>query len=329
MAGRNTNEEPDPMPWRGALGANLRPPAHDQLAAAWTILRADPHLNLERFAALLEMAVPDAAALLDQLVGRSPVRRDMAHYAPAAPLPVPVPDRPDAPPTLVAPADPAPAEQARVESATSERVEGVAAVRRRLQELADQARHEVLSFAPPPRDGNAARHASRRPDREVLTRGVVTRTLYLDTIVSEQQALAYATDLVAAGGQVRLVPNLPIRLIIVDHRVAAIPIDPADGTAGALIVHDVGTVSALTALFEAYWREGRPIPGQSPVDEFSATDIVILRLLGSGAKDETVARQLGVSVRTVRRAIANLMDRLRAGSRFELAIRASSRGLLD
>ncbi|HEX6499675.1 MAG TPA: LuxR C-terminal-related transcriptional regulator [Micromonosporaceae bacterium] len=286
------------------MGTDLRPPTHDRLAAAYAILRTHPDLNLEGFAALLEMGVPEAAALLDQLVDLSLVRRDHGSdrfYVPAAPA----------------------------EPSTSERVEGVAAVRRRLQELADGARQEVLAFAPPARDASAARHASRRPDREVLARGVVTRTLYLDTIVNEPQALAYAAELVAAGAQVRLVPDLPIRLIIVDHRVAAIPIDPRDGSVGALIVHDAGTVSAMVALFEAYWRNGRPIPGRTADDEFSATDIAILRLLASGAKDETVARQLGVSVRTVRRAVANLMGRLHAGSRFELAIRASNRGLLD
>jgi DNA-binding NarL/FixJ family response regulator len=211
----------------------------------------------------------------------------------------------------------------------AERIEGVATVRRRLQELADRALREVLAFAPPARDAVAARAASRRPDLEVLKRGVVTRTLYLDSTVGEPQALAYAAELMAAGGQVRLVPSLPIRLIIVDHEVAAVPIDPKDGTVGAVILHDAGAVSAMVALFEAYWRDGRPIPRETPAGEFSAMDIVILRLLASGAKDEAVARQLGVSVRTVRRAIANLMGRLHADSRFELGIRAAHSGLLD
>ena len=127
----------------------------------------------------------------------------------------------------------------------------------------------------------------------------------------------------------RLLPSLPIRLIIVDRKVAAVPIDPQDATVGALILHDIGTVSAMVALFEAYWRDGRPIPGDNPTDEYSPMDKTILRLLASGAKDEAVARQLGVSVRTVRRAIATLMERLNADSRFALGIHAAARGLLD
>jgi DNA-binding CsgD family transcriptional regulator len=212
--------------------------------------------------------------------------------------------------------------------AGAERIEGLDAVRQRLQGLADMARHEILSFAPPARNSSAARAASRRPDLEVLARGVVTRTLYVDSIVGEPEALRYAQELVAAGAKVRLVPNLPIRLIIVDHRIAAVPIDPQDGTVGALIVHETGTVSAMVALFEAYWRMARPMSAGPDDGEFSAMEIATLRLLASGAKDEAVARQLGVSVRTIRRAIASLMERLHAESRFELGTRAAERGLL-
>jgi DNA-binding CsgD family transcriptional regulator len=329
------------------------------VTAAYAILRADPELSLDGFAARLGMDVAAATELLDQLVDLSLVRRhdESGHfYVPTSPLTAMqqiiqreraaldarlrsleesygmiagviagLPETTDAPlagPVLVP--DPA-----TLGGPPAERLEGVLAVRRRLQELADGARHEVLSFAPPAHDPNAARAASRRPDLEVLSRGVATRTLYLDSIINDPQAVGYAQELEAAGGQVRLVPGLPIRLIIVDHEVAAVPIDPEDGTVGALILHDVGTLSAMVALFEAYWRDGRPIPHQSPADEFSPTDIVILRLLASGAKDEAVARQLGVSVRTVRRAISNLMTQLNADSRFELGIRAASRGLLS
>jgi DNA-binding CsgD family transcriptional regulator len=341
-----------------ALCAERRPSLHDQITTAYAILLMQPDLDLEGFAERLELSLPEATTLLDQLVDLSLVRRQDEtgqHMSPTTPFVAmrQIIDRERAAlearrqsldesydmlagvlaelpasavtATRVGDVDRGPP----ADTAGAERINGLHAVRRRLQELADCARREVLSFAPPARDPGAARAASRRPDLEVLRRGVITRTLYLDSIVNEPQALAYATDLLSAGGQVRLVPSLPIRLIIVDHEVAAVPIDPEDGTVGALILHDAGTVSAMVALFEAYWREGRPIPGPSAADEFTATDVALLRLLASGAKDEAVARQLGVSVRTVRRAIANLMTRLNADSRFELGIRAASRGLLD
>jgi len=55
----------------------------------------------------------------------------------------------------------------------------------------------------------------------------------------------------------------------------------------------------------------------------------IVRLLATGAKDDAVARQLGLSVRTLRRGIAELMERLKATSRFQLGVRVAALGWLD
>jgi len=44
--------------------------------------------------------------------------------------------------------------------------------------------------------------------------------------------------------------------------------------------------------------------------------------------DETAARRLGVSLRTVRRQMAALMERLCATSRFEAGLKAAQRGWL-
>ncbi|SBW18549.1 regulatory protein LuxR [Candidatus Protofrankia californiensis] len=55
---------------------------------------------------------------------------------------------------------------------------------------------------------------------------------------------------------------------------------------------------------------------------------LLLQLLSLGAKDEAAARHLGVSVRTVRRMIADLMRRMDARSRFQAGILAAERGWL-
>ncbi len=49
-------------------------------------------------------------------------------------------------------------------------------------------------------------------------------------------------------------------------------------------------------------------------------------MLAQGHKDEACARNLDVSVRTVRRMVADLTERVGAGSRFELAILAARGG---
>jgi DNA-binding NarL/FixJ family response regulator len=60
----------------------------------------------------------------------------------------------------------------------------------------------------------------------------------------------------------------------------------------------------------------------------TASELLLLRLLADGSKDEAAARALGVSVRTVRRMVADLMRRLDARSRFQAGILAQRRGWL-
>jgi len=52
----------------------------------------------------------------------------------------------------------------------------------------------------------------------------------------------------------------------------------------------------------------------------------LLTLLASGRTDEAAARQIGVSVRHLRRRVARLMDLLGASSRFEAGAEAARRG---
>jgi DNA-binding NarL/FixJ family response regulator len=54
----------------------------------------------------------------------------------------------------------------------------------------------------------------------------------------------------------------------------------------------------------------------------------LLILLAAGSTDETAAKRLGVSGRTVQRVMAELMERLGAASRFEAGLRAKERGWL-
>ncbi|MGH2602897.1 MAG: response regulator transcription factor, partial [Dehalococcoidia bacterium] len=53
----------------------------------------------------------------------------------------------------------------------------------------------------------------------------------------------------------------------------------------------------------------------------------VLRLLDAGYKDDAAARQLGMSVRTYRRHVAEIMRSLGATSRFQAGARAAELGL--
>lgn len=65
--------------------------------------------------------------------------------------------------------------------------------------------------------------------------------------------------------------------------------------------------------------------GPEGIDERTRT---ILALLAAGSSDEYVAHQTGLSKRTVARAIADILERLGAKTRFQAGIHAHRAGWL-
>ncbi|MGW3812086.1 hypothetical protein [Micromonospora sp. NPDC005113] len=88
----------------------------------------------------------------------------------------------------------------------------------------------------------------------------------------------------------------------------------------------------LQAIFEQLWTHASPIRFGSGRQGATATHDAdtseLIDLLNAGVKDESIARHLGVSPRTVRRRIAELLDELDATGRFQAGVRAVQRGLL-
>lgn len=123
-------------------------------------------------------------------------------------------------------------------------------------------------------------------------------------------------------------------MIIMDGQVAVVPVDPTNSRRGALIVRNPGLVAGFLNLFHRAWQDAEDLPWlaegteQRPASKISLQDKMILELLASGCTDETSARELGVSVRHLRRTISRLIQELGANSRFEAGVEAARRGWL-
>ncbi|MEV4559185.1 LuxR C-terminal-related transcriptional regulator [Kitasatospora sp. NPDC049285] len=214
--------------------------------------------------------------------------------------------------------------------ASSEQLIGPEAIRERLAELAGSVSQEVATFAPGGAHSEEDLRASRQPNAALLERGVQMRTVYLDSVRNHRPTLDHVTWLNQHGGQVRTVPELPIRMIIFDRRQAVLPIDTEDARAGAVVLRGSGTVAALCALFEGVWTTAIPV-GDTPCctgDELPPQELAVLKMLAQGYTDEAIAKRMGVSPRTARRFAANLMERLDARSRFEAGVHAVQDGWL-
>lgn len=212
----------------------------------------------------------------------------------------------------------------------AERFLGVGAVRAKLSELTAETREEIISFHPGGPQPAAQFQASEPITHELLDRGVRVKGVYQDSIRNDQVTVEHARWLTERGGELRTVPALPMRMVILDRQRALVPIDPADSTLGAVLLREPGAVAAFCALFEAVWEAATPFgePARRSLDDPGSQPRELLRLLAQGYTDEAAARRLGISLRSERRLISELMEKLDAQSRFQLGQRAVEHGLL-
>jgi DNA-binding NarL/FixJ family response regulator len=88
-------------------------------------------------------------------------------------------------------------------------------------------------------------------------------------------------------------------------------------------------VDGVHSLFRAIWDAAVDLETylRSDVPHLDTDSRMILTALASGLTDESAARRLGVSLRTYRRRVAELMAALEADSRFQAGLRAGELGL--
>jgi DNA-binding Lrp family transcriptional regulator len=132
-----------------------------------------------------------------------------------------------------------------------------------------------------------------------------------------------------AGERVRLLTDVPTRLAVLGSSAALIceRFDVFDDR--RLVLRQHAMVASLILLFEHLWDKAMPVPGHDgeAYDEEGTRRLLLTQLAG-GAKDEQIARAFGISVRTVRRRVAGLLDELGAASRFQAGVEAARRGWL-
>jgi DNA-binding CsgD family transcriptional regulator len=209
-----------------------------------------------------------------------------------------------------------------------EHITGIDVLRGRLEQMAAGTLRETLSLLPAHVLTPESIESGRALDAETLARGVAVRTVVVESAMRRPATAGYLRWLAEEGAEIRTVAALPLRLVVSDRVMAILPIDAESPRDGALVVRAAGMLTALVALFETVWRGAKPIDAPRPPEPVELDDVgtAILRILSTGATDEAVSRQLGVSVRTVRRSISGLMGQLEASSRFELGLKLGARG---
>jgi DNA-binding CsgD family transcriptional regulator len=173
-------------------------------------------------------------------------------------------------------------------------------------------------------------------NRELLQRGVAMRTIQLATSAAVPHVRSHLRQLVGDGCEVRVATTLPMKLIIIDHNVAVVPsfdadTPPDEETAPpAMVLRSPAMVAVLRQFFEHFWATSSDLIMEEGGGTVSGTrHREVVRLLASGLTDEAIARKLGLSDRTVRRIVAELMQQVGAESRFQAGVKMVRLGWLD
>lgn len=205
--------------------------------------------------------------------------------------------------------------------------------RKRLHEFDALGREEVIVMRMSLPDAKVL-DASLVNDLQMLEQGVRWRMVVAPTVPRVPTARRYLDTLAASGARIRVGTAVPAHFASFDGSVTVLSLGTAprfeDGDA---IVHSPLLALCFRQVFEYGWAAGRPYPTPSgpahPAGEFTVEEREIVHLMALGAKDESIARRLGCSDRTLRRLMTQLMHKLGAGSRFEAGVRAARLGLLD
>ncbi|MER7723215.1 LuxR C-terminal-related transcriptional regulator [Streptomyces sp. NPDC096323] len=217
---------------------------------------------------------------------------------------------------------------------STELLTGVARVTAALEDITRSAKQEIVSLHPGKAVPPEMIEEGLARDRQALAKGIRIRTVHLHTTACTPHMAAYLDDLQALGGKVKTTQMLPLRMIVVDGTSAMVPAPAPEGELAALLVHGGPLAAVFLQMFEHCWVTSAPLPLSGPraADHSKAglgdRESTVLALLATGATDESIARRLGASERTVRRIVAELMEQLGATSRFEAGVLATRSGWL-
>jgi DNA-binding Lrp family transcriptional regulator len=216
-------------------------------------------------------------------------------------------------------------EQDRGAPPGAEILTGCEEVNRAVAELLDAPPGEVLGMFCLPMGQVPLPARSSRCDS--AHGGVPMRVLCTPEVLECPDAQLPMVGVAKGLGAVRVGTRLPTKMLLVGGRGAVLPLDwEQQRSDEVLVVRSPALLGALTATFDLIWERATPVgrrAGGGP-----GYDDALLQLLAEGLQDEAVAEKLGVSVRTVRRRVAELLEDLGARTRFQAGVQAARKGLL-
>jgi hypothetical protein len=188
--------------------------------------------------------------------------------------------------------------------------------------IADRARVELCAFDKPPYVTDRAPTIDwleqNSAEWNALTRGVRIRGVYHAGF--DKERLLEMSLFIQHGEQART-GDVPMKLVLVDGETALIP-SPVSYSGGqevrATVVRHPIMVEALQSLFDAVWDRSLAIVVSDGQVMRDPRRNLLVEMLMTGTTDVAIASQMGVTERSVRRWIAELMAELEVQTRLQL-----------
>ncbi|MFI8849344.1 DNA-binding response regulator [Streptomyces sp. 891-h] len=211
-------------------------------------------------------------------------------------------------------------------------VRGDAELITRAGHLFESAQNEFLCGARDLRTWSQpqARAAIRNRMRVADSSGFVSRKLLSPVALADEEARAHLQKVRSKGAAVRISSSpMPHETILIDRRVMILAGRHTPTGREYTVTTSQALVDGVHSLFQAIWDTAADLNTylHSNVPDLDADGRMIFQALASGLTDASAAKRLGISLRTYRRRVADLMVGLEAESRFQAGLRAGELGI--
>jgi len=198
------------------------------------------------------------------------------------------------------------------------------------EQMQHAAQHELIFLERPP-ILIAGPEQPNETEMKALSRGVRYRSIADQSFLALPGVLTRIRADMQAGEEVRVVSQLPFKMVMADRNIALIPLNLERPGSPSLLVRSSALLDALYAMFEILWDQAAPIAftrsGAMETRELAsrmpAETEQLLSLLAAGLNDKAIAHELGISASTLNRRIAEIMKSVDARTRFQLGWLAS------
>ena len=193
------------------------------------------------------------------------------------------------------------------------------------EQMQHAAQHELIFLERPP-ILIAGPEQPNETEMKALERGVRYRSIADRAFLEIPGVMKRIREDMQAGEEVRVVSQLPFKMVMADRSIALIPLNLERPGSPSLLVRSSALLDALYAMFEILWNQATPIAftrsGAMETGELASRlppeTERLLPLLAAGMNDKAIAHELGISASTLNRRIAEIMKSVDARTRFQL-----------